>query len=316
MGQITTTLVVLVFFCFLGAAEAQHAGGGHGGTGHGAGGHSGRGHGSIGHSSATGHVGSLRTGGRSKGAHPFHWLHLGSGHGAAKPALLGGTIKPGNLPMSVPTRPVSSTLLLDGFQAGAALGSRVWGSTVSRHPIFRNGLLATPAFANRPRFFVRRHPCFRSSGCFFNGFTQVCFFEPGFSLLVFSGGFGYSSSIADDSIESPGDPSVVPVEPATDTSMNEATQPSHSQQDSLSREPGADAQEVQGSERLFVLVLKNGAKHRVMDYWVQDGYLEYVSNDGSRSHIPIEALDLEKTALENSRRGLVFVVRSAPSNMR
>ena len=28
-------------------------------------------------------------------------------------------------------------------------------------------------------------------------------------------------------------------------------------------------------------------------YWVADGYLEYITPDGTRSHIPLEALDLQ-----------------------
>jgi len=62
----------------------------------------------------------------------------------------------------------------------------------------------------------------------------------------------------------------------------------------------------------FLLVLKNGTSHAATDYWVRDGYLEYVSLDRTRSHVPLEALDLQKTVVENSRRGLPFVFRSAP----
>jgi hypothetical protein len=64
----------------------------------------------------------------------------------------------------------------------------------------------------------------------------------------------------------------------------------------------------------FLLVLKNGKTHGAMDYWLADGYLEYVSLDRTRSHIPLEALDLQTTVVENSRRGLPFVLRSAPTD--
>jgi hypothetical protein len=66
----------------------------------------------------------------------------------------------------------------------------------------------------------------------------------------------------------------------------------------------------------FLLVLKNGTSHAVTDYWVADGYLEYVSTDGTRSHIPLEALDLQSTVVFNAPRGLPFVVRSAPAQNR
>ena len=64
----------------------------------------------------------------------------------------------------------------------------------------------------------------------------------------------------------------------------------------------------------FLLVLKNGTSHAATDYWLADGYLEYVSLDRTRSHVPLEALDLQKTVVEDSRRGLAFVLRSAPTD--
>jgi len=51
-----------------------------------------------------------------------------------------------------------------------------------------------------------------------------------------------------------------------------------------------------------------------MDYWLADGYLEYVSLDSTRGHVPLEALDLQATVTENSRHGLPFVLRSAPTD--
>jgi hypothetical protein len=63
---------------------------------------------------------------------------------------------------------------------------------------------------------------------------------------------------------------------------------------------------------VFVLVLKHGTTHVVMKYWAADGYLEYISLDGTRSHIPLEALDLQGTVIRNERRGLPFVLRSTP----
>jgi hypothetical protein len=64
----------------------------------------------------------------------------------------------------------------------------------------------------------------------------------------------------------------------------------------------------------FLLVLRNGTHHAATDYWLADGYLEYVSLDRTRSHVPAEALDLQNTVVANSRRGLPFVLRSAPTD--
>jgi hypothetical protein len=39
------------------------------------------------------------------------------------------------------------------------------------------------------------------------------------------------------------------------------------------------------SKGIFLLVLNNGTRNAVVDYWVADGYLEYISPDGTRSHV-------------------------------
>ncbi len=78
----------------------------------------------------------------------------------------------------------------------------------------------------------------------------------------------------------------------------------------------AEAADEAVGKGFFLLVLKNGTSHAVTDYWLADGYLEYVSLDRTRSHVPLEALDLQKTVGENSRRGLPFVLRSAPTDKR
>jgi hypothetical protein len=58
--------------------------------------------------------------------------------------------------------------------------------------------------------------------------------------------------------------------------------------------PGAATDEQTLGKGVFLLVLKNGTSHAVTDYWVADGYLEYISADGTRGHIPLQALDLQK----------------------
>jgi hypothetical protein len=67
---------------------------------------------------------------------------------------------------------------------------------------------------------------------------------------------------------------------------------------------------------VFLLVLNSGTSHAATDCWVADGYLEYISPDGTRSHIPLEALDLQNTVTQNAPRGLPFVLRSAPAQNR
>jgi hypothetical protein len=67
---------------------------------------------------------------------------------------------------------------------------------------------------------------------------------------------------------------------------------------------------------VFLVVLNTGTSHVVTDYWVADGHLGYVSSDGSRSHIPLEALDLKNTVTQNAPRSVPFVLRSAPAQNR
>ena len=51
-------------------------------------------------------------------------------------------------------------------------------------------------------FFFNRFPQFSSSGCFLNGVTQICFFEPFFPLLSCSTDFGpFYSGFGEDSLD-------------------------------------------------------------------------------------------------------------------
>jgi hypothetical protein len=173
------------------------------------------------------------------------------------------------------------------------------------------------------RFFRNRFPCASSSGCFFNGITEVCFFEPLLPLLSFSGDFGlfYSGfGFGGDSLDL-GDDS----EERTELEMSAIVPPTNSWGDDTADENalvppgatlGATAEDRDVGNGVFLLVLKNGTSHAVTDYWVADGYLEYVSPDGARGHIPLEALDLQNTVIRNAPRGLRFVLRSTPAQNR
>jgi hypothetical protein len=166
-------------------------------------------------------------------------------------------------------------------------------------------------------FLHHRFPRFRSSGCFFTAGTQICYFEPFLPLFGVYGGLGYFDSGFDfeDSWTGWGD--------GSQTSAAEAATGFYPA-DNSSQEPGAAQsapavvpEEDRGlATGVFVLVLTNGTTQRVTDYWAADGYLEYVSLDGTRSHIPLDALDLQGTVLRNAPRGLAFVLRSAPGQNR
>ncbi len=301
--------ILLSVICLLAPTEAQHGGGG----GHSGGGHFGGGHSSGGHSSGR-HSGGGHTGGH------FGWLHFGSGKHSARHAGFG----------AAPTSDISR----DG-------PSHLWNfPTAARMPStgrIPSTLLSSPLIPRRPdgrvSFFSspgRRHPGFfnryrrfASSGCFLNGVTQVCFFEPFLPLLSCGGdfdfhdsGFGGDSLDSSDDLNSQGPPqwemsAIPPTANPSDDDTAEGNSPAR---------PGTTLGAVTEGQVLgngvFLLVLSNGTSHAVADYWVADGYLEYVSPDGTRSHIPLDALDLQKTVTQNAPRGLPFVLRSTPAQNR
>jgi hypothetical protein len=171
-------------------------------------------------------------------------------------------------------------------------------------------------------FFVNRLRRFSSSGCFFNGVTQVCFFEPFLPLLPCSGYFdpfyfglgGDSLDLGDDlNSQGPMQPELSAVPPTANASNDEVAR------GNSAVHPGATlaaSDDRTLSKGVFLLVLNNGTRHAVIDYWVAEGYLEYISPDGTRSHIPLEALDLQSTVTQNAPRGRPFVLRSGPAQNR
>ena len=156
--------------------------------------------------------------------------------------------------------------------------------------------------------------------------SQVCFFEPFLPLLWFDdfdyvgfggGWFGGDGSDAGDA--SPGmdqtDMSGIsqPANPPDETSTDKNTAAANAM---AQAEADADAHDWDLGPDVFVLVLHNGATQLAKTYWASDGYLEYVTPDGVRSHIPLDALDLQDTVLRNERRGVPFVLRSTPAGNR
>jgi hypothetical protein len=290
--------ILLSVICLL-AAEAQHGGGG----GHSGGGHFGGGHSSGRHS-----------GGSHAGGH-FGWLHVGSGKHSGPHAKFEASSPsssphpPSHLPTPglMPFRPrISPTLL--------------WSPLFPPHPGGRVSFVSSHVRPHHHNFLRNRFPRFASSGCFFNGATEVCFFEPFLPLLSFSGdfdlfdsGFGFggdSLDLSDGSQElTQSEMSAIPptVNPSDDDAAhgNSTLRPG--------ARLGAATEDGIVGKGVFLLVLKNGASHAVTDYWVVDSYLEYISPDGTRSHIPLEALDLQNTMIRNAPRGLPFVLRSTPA---
>lgn len=289
-------IVLLCMISLIMSAEAQHGGSGHGGGGHSAGGHSSGGHFGGGHSSP-----NRSTSGHS-GGH-FGWLRFNfknrDAHRTAPTNVSGALLpRPAEPTWRMPARALPSTLIRIIPVESTTFTTRKERSSSSwlRH---------------RPRRSFGHFPCPHSSGCYFDGFNQVCFFEP--LLPIFSSGFylglldyGFEVDAMDQSGElMPTDTAFTAAAADTESENLPSTSPPSASPPSDFRGEGLDP-------RFFLLILKNGTEQVVTDYWVADGYIEYVSRDGSRSHFPIEALNLQQTVTENSYRGLAFSLRSTP----
>ncbi len=170
----------------------------------------------------------------------------------------------------------------------------------------------------RPRRgYYGRFPRHSPSGCFFNGVSQVCFFEPLFCFGAFDYGFDFGGDWfygGDDSggMAAPDMSDVSPPPGSSDNNPQSDNDANANSAVALAANEGA-TQDWDLGKGEYVLVLQNGSTHVVTQYWSADGYLEYISPDGTRSHIPLEALDLQSTVVRNEQRGLPFVLRSTSS---
>lgn len=297
--------ILLYVICLLGTALAQHGvGGGHFGGGHFGGGHSSgddSGKGSGGEH-ASGHFGWLRGFGRQSAR-----------HGGSAASSGAETSRRGSSSLwSVPTTAAR------GSSISRIPSTLFWSPPVVPRGPGGQGPFVSSAMRPHRGSFRNRFQRFSSSGCFFNGVSQVCFFEPFFPLLCLSGGFYFLGfGFGDDSFDLGGN---LNSQELMQAEMS-AVPPANSSDDdtaagNLPARPGvilgaAGIQQALG-KGVFLLVLNNRTSLAVTDYWVADGYLEYISLDGARSHVPLEALDLQSTVNQNAPRGVPFVLRSGP----
>ncbi|MGA8621553.1 MAG: hypothetical protein WB660_23885 [Candidatus Sulfotelmatobacter sp.] len=298
--------ILLSVICVLGSAEAQHGGGG----GHSGGGHFGGGHSSGRHS-----------GGSHPGGH-FGWLHFWSGKHSARHAGSGASST-----SDTSSHPPSQLWTIP-TPARMPSMSRVPSTLLWSRPLFPPRPDGQVSFVSsrvrrHSRFLFNRFARFSSSGCFFNGLTQICFFEPFLPLFSCSGFFdpfysrfgGDSLDLGDDlNSQGPMQSEMSGVPPTVNPSDDDTAERNSAVRPGATLDAATEDRTL--SQGVFLLVFNNGTRHAVTDYWVADGYLEYISPDGTRSHIPLEALDLQNTVIQNVPRGLRFVLRSAPAQNR
>jgi len=71
----------------------------------------------------------------------------------------------------------------------------------------------------------------------------------------------------------------------------------------------SESRQVPGSERVTLLILKDGRGRIVTDYWFEYGErIRFVSPDGTTGLLPIGVLDLGTTVKLNRERGVDFVI--------
>jgi len=292
-------LTILVCFSLLVSfAAALPPGGAAGGGGFGGG------HGFGGGGHFGGHFGGHSGNGKSVGH--LGWLHLG---GHTNRGLRAGAFEDSS--------PFWSSSLWSSI--GFARSFSAPPTMLSNRPVVAayGGRYSFPTWHHEGSYGYHfgKYPFGRygSSGCFFNGATQVCFFAPllpfcGFAdAFYFDGGFDGAWM---DSGESTGDNSaeVGQAEMETIAPVNDLSDTAGDISAEADTSPGSSA----GGKGQFMIVLRNGVQYAVSDYWVADGYLEYTISDGTRSQVPLESLDLEATVAKNAPRGLPFVLRSSP----
>ncbi len=64
---------------------------------------------------------------------------------------------------------------------------------------------------------------------------------------------------------------------------------------------------------LTLLQLKDGSMYGLVDYWLEDGRLRYITSYGGENSVPIDQIDLDQTVKLNWERGVEFVLRPKPS---
>lgn len=171
-----------------------------------------------------------------------------------------------------------------------------------RHTVFFAGCSLFPAdgfffFLSRRRFIFGTGFGFPSF-CTFNGFEHVCFVEP-FATPAFSPSFFPFGLFG------------VPFGGVFEPQPSEEKPQAGEGVLAPETQPPAGAQPVE--KPLVLLVLKDGTVYAIADYWLEDGRLYYVTSYGARNSLPLEQIDLEKTAQENWKRGIEFVLRPKPT---
>ena len=97
--------------------------------------------------------------------------------------------------------------------------------------------------------------------------------------------------------------------PATDAAppADENT-PADNSSDEATPAPAAEQRPV------TLLQLKDGSMYGLTRYWVAGGMLNYVTDYGARNAVPFDRIDIAKTVLLNSQRGVPFILQTGSAS--
>lgn len=162
-------------------------------------------------------------------------------------------------------------------------------------------------FGRRSFFFGGDFDCF-SGGFFFDpfffgAFSSSLFYGPAFYDPSWYGGYDDPGAIGGPiDLNSPNSPnSYLGVDP-------------YANSDGAYYDPESSSPAAPKDEPPVVLLqLRNGLMYGLKDYWVEGDMVHYTTTYGGQNAIPIEQIDLAKTAQLNADRGITFALHPKPA---
>jgi hypothetical protein len=145
---------------------------------------------------------------------------------------------------------------------------------------------------------------------FFDEFLENRFFSPFARSPFFFGGFfptfvpTFDTGVASDGV------AMTPA-PAEQAPAGEANTAVLAMQPEEAAPPNPAAEQP-ASPPITLLVLKDGWMYGLVDYWLEDGRLHYITSYGGENSLPLERIDFDKTVQLNWERGIKFVLRPGP----
>jgi hypothetical protein len=76
--------------------------------------------------------------------------------------------------------------------------------------------------------------------------------------------------------------------------------------------PPEQPNQTGGDNQIMLLYLTDGTVYALMNYWVADGKLHYITQYGGENAIDLNQVDVQKTVDVNAKRGVPVTLRPSP----